>query len=127
MRAILPLAALALMTSASALAAKTDRNAVPAATPDGPAIDCVQISAIRDTRVHGDKVIDFHMRGGKVYRNELPYQCSSLGFEERFSYQTSINRLCSVDVITVLRNPPLTQGPSCGLGKFQPVKLARKK
>ena len=127
MRAILPLAALALMTSASALSAKTDRHAVPEAVPDGKAVDCVQTRNIRNTRVHGDKVIDFHMRGGKVYRNELPYQCNSLGFEERFSYKTSINQLCSVDIITVLRNPPTIQGPSCGLGKFQPVKLAKKK
>ena len=103
-----------------------DRNAIPAATPEGKAISCVPIQSIRDTRVHGDSIIDFHMTGGKVYRNTLPYSCPSLGFEERFLYKTSTSELCSVDVITVLQSPGLSQGASCGLGQFQPVKLAKR-
>ena len=128
MRALPLCAAIAaLFIAASAPAAKPDRNTPPPATPDGPAIDCIQLSGIRNTSVHGDGVIDFHMRGGKVYRNALPQQCPSLGFEQRFSYKTSLNQLCSVDTITVLRSPPTIQGPTCGLGTFQPVTLAKKK
>ncbi len=117
------LLALALAATATAAVAR-DRNAVPEATPVGDAVDCVQIRSIQSTRVHGDSVIDFHMGGGKVYRNTLPNSCPSLGFEERFLYKTSLSQLCSVDIITVLQSPGLSQGASCGLGKFQPVKLA---
>ena len=122
-RLVLTLLALAATTG---IAGARDRTAVPEATPSGDAVDCVQLSQIRTTRVHGDSVIDFHMAGGKVYRNTLPQGCPSLGFEERFLYKTSLSQLCSVDIITVLQSPGLTQGPSCGLGKFQPVTLAAK-
>ena len=125
MRAILPFAALVLLATAGAASARSDRQAVPPATPAGEPVSCVPLQNIRNTSVHGDQVIDFHMSGGKVYRNELPYACSSLGFEERFSYKTSINQLCSSDIITVLQTPMTIQGPSCGLGKFQPVTLIK--
>ena len=113
------------LTSGTAIA--RDRNAVPDATPIGDAVSCVNLRNIQSTRVHGDSTIDFHMSGGKVYRNTLPNICPSLGFEERFLYKTSLSQLCSVDIITVLQSPGLSQGPSCGLGKFQPVKLASAK
>jgi hypothetical protein len=102
-----------------------DRNAVPEATPVGDAVSCVNLRSIQSTQVHGDSTIDFHMGGGKVYRNTLPNSCPSLGFEERFLYKTSLSQLCSVDIITVLQSPGLSRGASCGLGKFQPVKLIK--
>ena len=120
------LGSLALLLTARVATAR-DRNAIPEATPIGDAIDCVQLRSIQSTQVHGDSTIDFHLLGGKVYRNTLPYSCPSLGFEERFSYKTSLSQLCSVDIITVLQSPGLSQGASCGLGKFQPVKLASAK
>jgi hypothetical protein len=120
------LAIVAMILTASAATAR-DRNAIPAATPTGDAVNCVSLQSIRSTQVHGDSTIDFHMNGGKVYRNTLPNSCPSLGFEERFAYKTSLSQLCSVDIITVLQSPGLSQGPSCGLGKFQPVKLASAK
>jgi len=126
-RSIILVAAFAITAiSGSALAAK-DRKAIPAATPSGKPLSCIPITQIRETRVYGDKTIDFHMSGGKVYRNTLPYDCNSLGFEERFSYKTSISQLCSTDIITVLRTPLSSSGPSCGLGQFQPVTLAPRK
>ncbi len=124
MRKLMFVCALALATMTGSAGAR-DRNAVPLAESDGKPISCVQIHSIRETRVHGDSVIDFHMAGGKVYRNTLPYSCPSLGFEERFLYKTSTSELCSVDIITVLQSPGLSQGPSCGLGQFQPVKLVK--
>lgn len=120
------LIALALAATTSVAGAR-DRNAVPEATPIGDPVSCVQLRSIQSTSVHGDSVIDFHMNGGKVYRNTLPNSCPSLGFEERFLYKTSLSELCSVDIITVLQSPGLSQGASCGLGKFQPVKLASTK
>jgi hypothetical protein len=89
--------------------------------PVGKPVDCVQIPEIRETRVRDDQTIDFYLSGHRVYRNRLPYKCNGLGFEEKFSYRTSLSQLCSVDVITVLQSPPVVQGPTCGLGQFQPV------
>jgi len=100
------------------------RNAerLASAQPAGPPVDCVDIIRIRNTRVLDDRTIDFEMTDGKVLRNTLPHQCPSLGFEESFSYSTSLSRLCSVDTITVLQQAGgIHRGASCGLGQFQPV------
>ena len=126
------LALAATVTTTSSIAAqdgdgrRIDRNTPPLATPIGKPVSCVGLRQIRNTRVYGDQVIDFHMAGGKVYRNTLPYSCPRLGFEERFLYKTSISQLCSVDIITVLQSPDLSQGASCGLGRFQPVELPKR-
>jgi len=89
--------------------------------PDGKPVDCIQNHSIRETRVRDDSTIDFYMLGGKVYRNKLPQSCPELGFEERFGYETSIDQLCSVDIIHVLHDSPPIQGAACGLGAFQPI------
>ncbi|QTD55283.1 hypothetical protein [Parasphingorhabdus cellanae] len=84
---------------------------------------CVTRFQIRSTDVIDDQTIDFKMRNGDVYRNKLPNKCSGLGFEEAFSYRTSTNRLCSVDIIRVLDNTAgrLDTRGACGLGKFQKI------
>lgn len=123
---IIALMAIALTSTAgSALAKKRD---VPAAEETGPAVNCIRTTDIRETRVRSNSVIDFRTSGQKWYRNTLPHSCPSLGFEERFMYKTSTNQLCSVDIVTVLysHGRGLDQGPSCGLGKFQPVKIAKR-
>jgi hypothetical protein len=99
---------------------------LPPATPAGPALNCIRLNDIRETRVRDDQTIDFYSRSGKIYRNTLANRCPSLGFEERFSYATSLSQLCSVDIITVLQQTggQLTRGASCGLGSFQPVTIA---
>ena len=108
---------------ATASAAAREKGPPPA-TPTGEPADCVQLANIRETRVRDDRTIDFIMRNGAVYRNTLAYSCPQLGFEESFSYETSLSRLCSVDIITVLqRAGGIQRGASCGLGRFQPVKL----
>lgn len=94
--------------------------------PAGPPVSCIPIHSIDQTRVRDDKTIDFYMNGGKVYRNTLPNSCPSLGFQERFGYQTSIDQLCNVDIITVLNSSPPYRGASCGLGQFQPITGAPK-
>jgi hypothetical protein len=94
----------------------------PAAVAAGAPVSCIQTSFIDNTRVYGDNVIDFHMRGGQVYRNTLPNRCPTLGFEQRFGYKTTVGQLCSLDTITVLQNSAVP-GPTCGLGKFQPVRI----
>jgi hypothetical protein len=85
----------------------------------------VTLTQIRETKVRDGQTIDFVMRGGTVYRNRLDGgTCPQLGFEKRFGYKVSGNQLCSVDRITVLTQPGVTPGASCGLGSFQPVTLA---
>lgn len=87
--------------------------------PTGKTENCVQLHRIDSTEVLDDKTILFHMIGNQTYRNDLPYACPSLGFEERFAYKTSINQLCNVDIITVLQSGAgLHRGASCGLGTF---------
>lgn len=100
---------------------------VPEATPIGKAQDCIQINQIMESRVRSDRIIDFRLTGKKWVRNTLPYSCPSLGFEEKFSYQTSTSQLCSVDTIAVLHSMGggLQEGAHCGLGTFQPVELQK--
>ena len=94
----------------------------PAAVAVGEPVDCVQTSRIDNTRVYDDSTIDFEMIDGTRYRNTLPVRCNGLGFEERFSYRTTIGRLCDLDTITVIRSGG-PDGPTCGLGDFVPVQL----
>lgn len=107
------------------LVAAKDSKDVPEATPSGKPVSCIQLTSIRESRVRSDQVIDFVMRDNTVYRNTLPYACPGLGFEERYSYETSLSQLCSTDVITVLMTSPPMRGATCGLGQFQPVTLAK--
>jgi hypothetical protein len=115
------LTTLAAMTGGAAgLSAKKEPTPVRAV---GEPVNCVSLSRIRSTDVIDDSTIDFKMAGGKTYRNSLPHSCPGLKFEDRFSYKTSINQLCSVDIIRVLNDHGghLSEGAGCGLGKFQPV------
>ena len=121
----------ATLVACTASAESADRGArkpIPEARETGKAVSCIPITQIRESRVRSDQIIDFRTSGNKWYRNTLPSSCPSLGFEERFSYKTSISQLCSTDIITVLQSggPGLMAGASCGLGQFQPVELARK-
>ena len=116
---------LALAAAAIAAPLSAKEKEVPPATPSGPAVDCVNLSQVRETHVRSDSVIDFEMNNRKILRNTLPYECSGLGFEERFAYSVSTNQLCSVDTITVLQSGGAGPGPRCGLGKFQPVTITK--
>jgi len=118
------LAATASGDAAQARASKKPDNLVAVGDP----VNCIDINRIRSSRVRDDRTIDFEMNGRDIYRNTLPNSCPGLGFEQRFAYKTSINQLCSVDIITVLQGagPGLMQGASCGLGQFQKMQKASK-
>lgn len=90
----------------------------------GEPINCINSRQIRSTNVIDNKTIDFRMSGGKTYRNSLPNSCPGLKIEDAFSYRSSVNRLCSVDIIRVLESfgGQLREGAGCGLGKFQEIK-----
>lgn len=107
--------------------ASAKRSRVPPAEVVGEPVNCINLAQIRNSQVRDNQTIDFMMAGGKIYRNELPQQCGSLGFERSFTYSTSLTQLCNVDIITVLQNVGggFQRGASCGLGQFTPVKLIK--
>lgn len=114
--------AIALFSGGGAVALSSKNAPEPVRTVGEPK-SCVTISQIRSTKVIDSRNIDFHMAGGKTYRNTLPQSCPGLKFEDRFSYRTSLNQLCNVDIVHVLHDQggQLHEGAGCGLGKFQMV------
>jgi len=109
--------------------------ALPAAAQDDEATSddvgdlsqsCVSTRSIRRTEVLDDLNILFYMNGKVVLHNILPRQCNGLAREDRFSYKTSIGRLCNNDMIRVLHSDPfspygLREGVGCRLGKFHKI------
>lgn len=95
----------------------------PAVKVVGEAQSCINRSSIRTTRVRSDQVIDFEMRGGKVFRNVLADPCPRLGLERSFTYNTSVNQLCRPEIIYTLdtMGGRLDRGAGCSLGDFVPV------
>lgn len=87
----------------------------------GEARTCVPINQLRNTIVRSDRVIDWQTNGRQMYRTVLAQSCPQLGFEQRFTYATSITQLCAQDIITVLQGPGVQPGASCGLAPFQPI------
>src|SRR3546814_16054580 len=69
--------------------------------PVGEAVDCIYRPSIQHTEVRNDRTIDFHMNGSKIYRNNLPNTCPSLGSEQTFTFNTSITPPLPQDTIPV--------------------------
>ena len=96
---------------------------VTAQDPPGDAQRCIALNSIRSTRVVDDSTVLFYGRGDRVYVNRLPQRCPGLRANRTFMYRTTMSQLCDIDVITVLYDRPFgfMPGPSCGLGRFQPI------
>ena len=124
---IAPLAALALAGCSEYGEQRAPVLKAPAATVAGEAQNCISLGSLSSSTVHDDYTIDFKV-GSKTYRNTLPYQCHSLGFEKAFSYETSMTQLCNTDIIYVLRTGGgrLERGAGCGLGMFVPIEYEKK-
>lgn len=107
---------------------KSSKDSKFIVTKVGEPKSCVRRSNIRSTRVIDDQTIDFRMRGGNIYRNKLPNKCGGLGLEEAFSYRTSTNQLCNVDIIRVLDSigGGIRERNACGLGKFQQIEKRKR-
>jgi len=90
---------------------------------DNKSVQCVSLRHVKRTEVIDDRNILFHMRGARVYHNILPRRCSGLKREDRFSYSSSVGRLCSTDSIRVLYHSGrgLQEGNSCRLGLFHEI------
>ena len=119
----LPLLFIVALAGCAAEADSTPDIDAPAADVVGEAVRCIQTSRIDRTFVHDDYTIDFEMLGGDIYRNTLPNGCPQLGFDRRFAYELTTNRLCSNDTITVLQSGG-GRGVTCGLGEFVPIRYA---
>ncbi len=114
--------ALQLLPAASAIAAQAEREPHPELLkykPTGDVQHCINRIRIRRAQVLDDYTILFHMTGGKIYKNELPYRCFGLGFEKAFGYTLTMSLLCDVDIITVLTISGLNT--RCALGDFEEV------
>jgi len=90
---------------------------------DGEPVNCISTAQIRSTHVLDDQTIHFVMSNRRMFRNELPFACSGLGFNRSFKHNSRTSQLCSSNSITVVQ-PGMRQGTgtSCPLGRFQPMK-----
>ena len=129
MLAPLPLIAAACAPTAPAARAAADAERVPAVTVLGPGESCINGSQVRSTVVHSDRVIDFTMTGGKVYRNTLTQSCPGLAIDRAITFENSINQLCKPQIVYSLRNigGVLERGAGCSLGEFVPVEYVKDK
>ncbi len=84
---------------------------------------CINTRIVKRTEVVDDLNILFFMRGKTVYLNILPRQCRGLSRDRRFSFRTSLGRLCNLDRIRILNESGfgLQEGKSCRLGYFHPI------
>ncbi|WP_086607318.1 hypothetical protein [Erythrobacter donghaensis] len=102
--------------------------AAPEVTVKGPGERCINRSQLRNTVVRSERVIDFEMHGGKVYRNTLRQSCPGLNFDRAIAYETSIDQLCTQQIVYSLQNigGVPRRGAGCSLGEFVPVEYVRK-
>ena len=100
-------------------------NRMPAVRETGPAQSCIPLP-ISQSEVRDGHTIDFYSGSHRGWRNTLPYDCSGLASERAFTYETSLSKLCSTDIIYVLSTAGgLHREGSCGLGEFVPVEFER--
>ena len=107
----------------SALAEEAaDDGGEPEIQPEG-AVGCISLSRLDRTKVVDDSTILFYMLGPDVYVNKLRHKCPGLARTDAISYRTSLSRLCTVDIITGLRQSGGGFFPAarCGLGMFVPI------
>ena len=112
-----------MLVSAVGAALMTGPASPQRAGGDDATTDCINLRDIDRTRVVDEDTLLFYMRGGEVYRNDLPNRCPNLDFDQRFMYRVQQNRLCNTDIITVIDDIGFgfTPGASCGLGKFHAI------
>jgi hypothetical protein len=108
----------------------TDANpaaGAPAVTVLGEGQRCIMRDQVRATVVRNDRVIDFEMNGSKVYRSTMDQRCPGLSFDRAITYETSINQLCTNQIVYALQNigGVPQRGAGCTLGEFVPVEYVK--
>ena len=124
------LLALAACTAAGESSTQTASNAPTPRVLEGRAVgepvSCVNNRDIEDTDAVTDRVILFHMRGGKTYRNDLPQSCPRVSRPGTAIVHTStIDRLCSIDTVQVVDPTSGFNYGACQLGKFVPYEMPK--
>lgn len=89
---------------------------------DGEPVTCIRTSQIRTFRVVNDQTIDFEINRNQAFRNTLPHRCSGLAFGQKIRHNSRTSQLCSMNSITVVNMGSVPNGPTCPLGRFQPMK-----
>ena len=67
------------------------------------------------------------MFGGKTYRNTLKGSCPGLGWNRAIIYESSIDQLCTQQIVYSLQNVGGVprRGAGCSLGEFVPVEYVK--
>ena len=81
--------------------------------PAQAAVTCLRSRDIDSTNVVNSKTVDFRMRNGSVYRNNLRASCSSLKFSG-FAYHAHGGTICDYQFVRMLQS-----GGACSLGAFE--------
>ena len=102
----------------SVASAKDPENMLDGFEKTGVTKNCLIKSRVRDTDMIDDYTIIFEAKGGKYYVNELNARCNRLAAEGRFRTQSTQNKFCSGDIITVFNDFNIVLG-SCALGDFE--------
>jgi hypothetical protein len=89
-------------------------------------VQCVPLIRISQLSILDNRHMVFRMNNGILYLNTLPYACHGLRPGSAVMYRTSLDRLCDLDVITVLNSAGsgYMPGASCGLGAFTEITAA---
>jgi hypothetical protein len=106
---------LALLLSATLLLAASVPLYVQAAAPDGADV-CLNLRDIERTQVLNDRAILFHMRDGRIWRNDLRQACPMLSVSPFIEKLTTDLVCANQEFIHVT----LT-GDNCSLGSFTEV------
>jgi len=87
-------------------------------------IRCLKLNRIDNIDIVDNSHLVFQTGINEYYLNTLPYACNGLRLNDSLMYRTSLNEICNVDVVTVLNTigpAGYQEGPSCGLGMFEPI------
>lgn len=80
---------------------------------------CVSLQQLRHSRILDNKTILFESVGKTAYLNEMPFECPQLKSMDAYAHKTSVNSMCSTDLITVIDTTLDQRLGSCSLGKFE--------
>lgn len=124
--AALTLAACAAYAQSSDTRLSEERQLALQGKPVGEPMSCITTRQIEDVNAVSDRVILFHLKNGRTYRNDLPNACpQATRSGSAFSYRTTGSRLCAVDVVQIAEPASGFAYGGCQLGKFTRYELPK--
>jgi hypothetical protein len=85
----------------------------------GEPVSCVTTREIETIKGVSDRVLFFHLKNGRTYRNDLPAACpAATRSGTSFSYRTTGAQLCAIDVVQLAEPASGFAYGGCQLGKF---------